>query len=106
MVFSVCVAILAEADLLVAVHDLDLPMRAVETQKGLGSRHIETGGQIGGLDLSFDASSSDMVTLAGNAGNVAVMATRRAWGRGVPVGQEGDGALIDTAMSSIGWSMP
>lgn len=70
MVFSVCVAILAEADVLVAVHDLDLPMRAVEAQKGFGSWGIETGDQIGGLDLGFhDTSSSDMVTLAGNAGN-------------------------------------
>lgn|GEM_PF-6694121 len=68
----ICVAILAEANTLVAVHDFDLPMRAVETQKGFGSWRIETGDQIGGLDLDFhDASSSDMVTPAGDADNAA-----------------------------------
>jgi len=83
-------------------------MRTVEAQKGFGSWCIEAADQIGGLDLGFhDASSSDMVTLAGDAGNAAQCWPRGAHGLGECLcGQEGDGALIDTAMSSIGWSTP
>lgn len=108
VVFAVCVAILAKADILVAVHDLDVPMRAVEAQKGRGARRIEAGDQIGGLDLGFhDASGPDMITLAGDACNGSQRRPRGAHGFGQrPRGQERDGALVDATMPGIGWGMP
>ena len=64
MVRTVCVAIFSQCDVLVSMHDFNLPMISIEPQNGFWCGRCHTGYQIGNLRFAFrDLAFADMIEL-------------------------------------------
>ena len=67
MVKAVCVAVFTHCHVLVAMHDLYLPVISVEPQNGFGSGRFQAGYQVGGLCFDLcDVACPDMLAIADN----------------------------------------
>lgn len=70
MVRTVCVAIFSQCDVLVSMHDFNLPMISIEPQNGFWCGRCHAGYQIGDLRFAFrDLAFADMAATTGDTRN-------------------------------------
>lgn len=108
MVKAVRVAIFTHCHVLVAMHDLYLPVIFVEPQNGFGSGRFQAGNQVGGLCFDLcDVACPDMLAIADNPGDATNCGPGIAhvFAEGVG-GQKFDSALINSPVTGLQLFLP
>lgn len=105
---AVRVAVFAQCHVLVAMHDLYLPVISVEAQNGFGRDRFQAGYQVGDFCLAFcDVACPDMLAIAGNPGDATDCGPRIAHVFAKCVsGQKFDIALINSPVTGLRLFLP